>query len=224
MGAAKEVFDMEPVCYIFGALKPGQVAFSERPRFIIAADGGLVHLEEQSIVPDLIVGDFDSLGRIPEGGNVLCHPVEKDDTDMMLAVREGLKRGCREFVLYGGLGGRLDHTVANLQTLVFLARQGASGWLLGEGLAAAVVRSGSLTFGAEHRGTVSVFCMGADARGVDLEGLYYPLRNAELTSGFPLGVSNQFTGVTARITVREGELLVIWEETPVALMARLSAK
>lgn len=213
---------MKPVCYIFGAREPGPVAFAaHRPAFVIAADAGLDRLASLHITPDLVVGDFDSLGCVPEGSNVVRHPVEKDDTDMMLAVREGLARGYRQFVLYGGLGGRLDHTIANLQTLVFLARQGASGWLLGDGTAASAVRCGSLCFGPEHRGTVSVFCAGADAKGVDLEGLYYPLRSAVLTSGFPLGVSNRFTGVPARVSVREGELLVLWEESPQALTARL---
>ena len=213
---------MEPICYIAGALEPGTLAFSSRrPALVIAADRGMDHLAAQGIVPDLVVGDFDSLGRVPEGSNVVRHPVEKDDTDMLLAIREGLARGCRQFVLYGGLGGRLDHTVANLQALAFLARHGASGFLLGDGLAATVVRSGSLAFGPEHTGAVSVFCNGPDARGVDLEGLYYPLRDAVLTSGFPLGVSNRFTGVPSRVSVREGELLVIWEESPAALVERL---
>ena len=213
---------MESVCYIFGAREPGRIAFApDRPALVIAADAGLTHLNAQGVVPDLVVGDFDSLGRIPEGSNVLRHPVEKDDTDMLLAVREGLARGCTQFVLYGGLGGRLDHTLANLQTLVFLARQNASGWLLGDGLAVTALRNGRLSFGPEHRGTVSVFCAGADARGVDLEGLYYPLQDAVLTSGFPLGVSNQFTGAPARVTVREGELLLLWEEAPEDLVRRL---
>lgn len=213
---------MEPICYIFGAREPGRTAFApDRPALVIAADAGLEHLSARKIVPDLVVGDFDSLGRVPEGSNVLRHPVEKDDTDMLLAIREGLARGCRQFVLYGGLGGRLDHTLANLQALVFLARRNASGWLLGDGLAATALRSGSLSFGPEHRGTISIFCAGADARGVDLQGLYYPLRDAVLTSGFPLGVSNQFTGAPARVSVRDGELLILWEEEPEALVGRL---
>lgn len=213
---------METICYIAGALEPGALILSaRRPALVIAADRGAEHLAARGIAADLVVGDFDSLGRVPEGGNVVRHPVEKDDTDMLLAIREGLERGCRQFVLYGGLGGRLDHTVANLQALAFLARRGASGFLLGGGLAATVLRNGSLAFGPEHTGTISVFCNGPDARGVDLEGLYYPLQNAVLTSGFPLGVSNRFTGAPARVTVREGELLVIWEEEPESLVERL---
>ena len=177
---------------------------------VIAADGGLRHTEKLGIRPDVILGDFDSLGYAPEGANVF--PVEKDDTDAMLAVRKGLDMGYREFVLYGSLDGpRLDHTVANFQTLQFLCDRGAFGILSGVSTMAAVVKNGSLSFPAGCEGTVSVFCMGADAAGVTLKGLYYPLENGTLTPGFPLGVSNHFTGEPAKISVEDGSLLVIWE-------------
>ena len=164
--------------------------------FIIAADGGLAHTEKLGIAPNEILGDFDSLGHVPEGANVF--PVEKDDTDAMLAVRQGLGLGCKEFVLYGSLDGpRLDHTVANFQTLQYLADHGASGYLVGKEYLVTVVKDGSLCFPAGAEGTVSVFCMGADAEGVTLEGLYYPLEKGTLSAGFPLGVSNHFTGQQA---------------------------
>lgn len=213
---------MELICYIIGAMEPGEVRISSRrPALVIAADGGLAHLERRGITPDLIVGDFDSLGRTPAGENVICHPVEKDDTDMLLAVKLGLERGCRDFVLYGGMGGRLDHTYANLQTLIYLAQRGASGYLVGDGMVSSAVKDGSMTFGPGHRGTISVFCPGEAARGVDLTGLYYPLRDGVLTGSFPLGVSNCFTGEDAAVSVREGTLLVMWEEAPGTLAERL---
>ena len=178
--------------------------------FVIAADGGLRHTEKLGLRPDVILGDFDSLGYAPEGANVF--PVEKDDTDAMLAVRKGLELGYREFVLYGSLDGpRLDHTVANFQTLQFLCDHGAFGILSGVSTMAAVVKNGTIAFPAGCEGTVSVFCMGADAMGVTLKGLYYPLENGTLTAGFPLGVSNHFTGEPAQISVEDGSLLVIWE-------------
>ena len=203
---------MAKICYIMGAMEPGEVFFaSAGSRLVIAADGGLCYLEAQGIAPDYIVGDFDSLGRIPAGSNIIRHPMEKDDTDMMLAVKTGLSRGCRKFLLYGGLGGRLDHAYANLQTLVWLVRHKAQGWLLGDGMAATAIRNSRLDFAAGRHGTISVFCPDGEARGVDLTGLYYPLENAVLTSSFPLGVSNQFTGKAASVSVREGTLLVMWE-------------
>lgn len=178
--------------------------------FVIAADGGLRHTEKLGIVPQEILGDFDSLGYTPTGANVF--PVEKDDTDAMLAVRRGLELGYREFVLYGSVdGSRLDHTVANFQTLQFLADRGAVGYLVGKDFLITVVKDGAIAFPAGCRGTVSVFCLGSDASGVTLEGLYYPLKNGTLTAGFPLGVSNHFTGEPARISVARGSLLVLWQ-------------
>ena len=177
---------------------------------VIAADGGLRHTDKLGRAPDVILGDFDSLGHIPAGANVF--PVEKDDTDAMLAVRRGLSEGYQEFMLYGSLDGpRLDHTVANFQTLQYLADRNAHGFLVGNTTMVTVVKNGSLIFPAECRGTVSVFCMGSDARGVTLRGLYYPLENGTLTAGFPLGVSNHFTGIQAEISVEEGSLLVLWD-------------
>ena len=178
---------------------------------VIAADGGLKHTEKLGLTPDVILGDFDSLGFMPEGAEVF--PVEKDDTDAMLAVRCGLDRGCRRFVLYGGLDGdRLDHTLANFQTLQYLADHDAVGYLAGTSYLVTVVKNGSISFPAGKEGTVSVFCMGKDAEGVTLEGLYYPLENGTLSAGFPLGVSNHFTEKQASITVRTGSLLVLWDK------------
>ena len=178
--------------------------------FIIAADGGLQHLQNLNITPNAILGDFDSLGYTPTGSTVF--PVEKDDTDAMLAVRKGLALGYRAFILYGSLDGpRLDHTVANFQTLQFLANQSAVGYLVGKNHLVTVLKDGSLTFPETAEGTVSIFCLGADAEGVTIENLYYPLENGTLTSGFPLGVSNHFVGKEAKISVNCGSLLVIWE-------------
>ena len=177
---------------------------------VIAADGGHRHTEALGLRPNVILGDFDSLGYVPQGANVF--PVEKDDTDAMLAVRRGLSLGAEEFLLYGSLDGpRLDHTVANFQTLQFLCDQGAWGYLIGKDYLITVVKDGFLAFSPEARGTVSVFCLGRDAQGVTLRGLYYPLEDGTLTAGFPLGVSNHFTGQEARIEVKQGSLLVLWD-------------
>lgn len=178
--------------------------------FVIAADGGLRHTKTLGITPNAVLGDFDSLGYTPEGANVF--PVEKDDTDAMLAVRLGLEQGCDEFLLYGSLDGpRLDHTVANFQTLQFLTDHGAVGYLIGETTMVTVVKNGKITFTAGLSGTISVFCMGPDAEGVTETGLFYGVENGTLTSGFPLGVSNHFTGEAAEISVKNGSLLVLWE-------------
>ena len=179
--------------------------------FVIAADGGLRHTQSLNITPNAVLGDFDSLGFCPEGANVF--PVEKDDTDAMLAVRLGLRRSCDEFLLYGSLDGpRLDHTVANFQTLQYLADHGAVGYLIGNTTMVTVVKNGKITFPAGCSGTISVFCMGPDAVGVTETGLFYGIEDGVFTSGFPLGVSNHFTGKKAEISVKNGSLLVLWEK------------
>jgi thiamine pyrophosphokinase len=178
--------------------------------FILAADGGLVHLEKLGIVPHGIIGDFDSLGYVPKGAQVF--PVEKDDTDSMLAVRKGLELGYRRFELYGALDGeRLDHTVANLQTLCFLANHGAMGYLVGLKYMAAVLKDGTFRFPKTAKGILSLFCLGKDAEGVTLKGLKYNLDGGTLSSGFPLGVSNHFVGQEAAVTVERGTLIALYD-------------
>ena len=198
-------------CIIFCAAEFDGLAAPIGPEdFVIAADGGWKHTQKLNRIPDEVLGDFDSLGYVPQGANVF--PVEKDDTDAMLAARRGLDLGFRDFVFYGSLDGpRLDHTVANFQTLQFLADRGARGYLVGKDYVVTVVKNGAIGFAAGCSGTVSVFCMGRDAQGVTLEGLYYPLADGTLTAGFPLGVSNHFTGEPAKISVKDGSLLILWD-------------
>ena len=178
--------------------------------FLIAADGGLRHVQALGLTPDAVIGDFDSLGYVPE--QAVVYPVEKDDTDAMLAVKLGLERGFRRFVIYGGMDGkRLDHTVANFQTLAYLARHGAFGILVGRDYLACVIKDGTLRFPEGCEGDFSLFCLGADAVGVSIRGLYYQAEDITLTSDFPLGVSNHFTGREAAVTVKDGSLLALWE-------------
>ena len=178
--------------------------------YVLAADGGLRHLERLGVKPQGILGDFDSLGYIPAGAEVF--PVEKDDTDAMLAARKGLELGYREFLFYGGLDGpRLDHTVANFQTLQFLADHGACGYLVGRDYLVTVIKNEKIAFPAKAEGILSLFCLGAAAKGVTIRGLHYELDNGTLTPGFPLGVSNHFAGREAAIEVKDGSLLVLWD-------------
>ena len=197
-------------CYIFGA---GAFTAPDSPPapedYVIAADAGWLACRRAGIRPDLLLGDFDSLGQVPDFPSVERVPVEKDDTDVMLAVKKGLERGCRLFRIYGGMGGsRTDHTIANLQTLAYLARHGAQGWLYGPGETYTAICNGSLTLPAREEGIVSVFCLGPDARDVTIQGAQYPLSNGVLTADFPLGVSNHFQGQPITIQVGEGLLLI----------------
>ena len=202
------------VCYIVGAM-PLEPELTPRPRagdLVIAADGGYASLRARGVAPDLVVGDFDSLGSVPDHPNTVRLPREKDDTDTCHAMNLALDRGYTRFLLLGGVGGRLDHTVANLQLLAGLAARGARGILAGDGQAATVIANGSFDFPKSMSGYCSVFCQGAAASGVRLEGLKYPLEDAQLTASVPLGVSNEFLGVPARVSVREGALLLVWED------------
>ena len=196
-------------CYIFGA--GSYYGLSRRPApgdMVIAADGGWRVCREEGIVPDLLLGDFDSLHTVPDFAHIRRVPVEKDDTDMMLAIKEGLARGETEFHLYGGMGGRTDHTIANLQGLLYLAERGAQGWLYGDRERFTAIRNGEIDLPAREKGIVSVFCMGADAQGVTIEGGQYTVHDAVLTASFPLGVSNHFVGNPVRVSVTQGSLLI----------------
>lgn len=182
----------------------------EKDDYILAADGGLAHVQNLGLTPHGIIGDFDSLGYIPENAQVF--PVEKDDTDSMLAVRKGLELGYKEFILYGALDGpRLDHTIANLQTLLFLENHGAHGTLAGLRYLITTVKDRVLRLPKAESGIVSVFCLGEPARCVSIRGLQYELEEGTLESGFPLGVSNHFVGKEASISVKRGTLIVMYD-------------
>ena len=132
---------------------------------------------------------------------------------MVYALRKGLEMGYRRFILLGGVGGRLEHTLGNLQLLDWLTVHGAQGFLAGEKTVATCIRDGAtLTFPNTMSGYLSVFCNSGTAQGVTLANLKYPLEDYTLTGSFPLGVSNQFLDVPAQVSVREGSLLLIWED------------
>ena len=201
------------VCYIVGA--GSFYGLHTRPGpgdLVIAADGGYAYCQEAGVTPDLVIGDFDSLGEAPAGENVVRLPVEKDDTDTLAAIRLGLDRGFRDFRFYGSTGGdRPEHTLANLQCLLFLAEHGASGYLYDRASVVTAVKNGALTFPAGCRGNLSVFTISGPARGVTLRGLKYGLEDGVLTPDLPLGVSNSFTGTAAEISVCDGTLLVWYD-------------
>ena len=182
----------------------------EKTDVVIAADGGYESLKRIHVQPDLLVGDFDSLTVPPSIENVLRLPKEKDDTDMLACVKEGMKQGCRFFYLYGGTGGRFDHTIANVQLLSFLAKQGCQGILVSEKTYSTVIVDGSIRIQKNKDGYVSVFCLSDKSTGVTLNGLKYPLTEADLTNDFPLGVSNEFVENEAVITVENGMLMIVW--------------
>ena len=197
-------------CYIFGA---GEfIALRNLPAeddYVIAADGGWLACQKARIQPNLLLGDFDSLQDVPQFPHVERVPVEKDDTDMMLAIKRGLALGHKEFHMYGGMGGsRTDHTIANLQSLLYLANRSARGWLYGDGELYTAICNDREVFPARERGILSVFCLGADAQGVTIRGSQYEVESAALSAEFPLGVSNHFVGKEIEVSVAQGSLLI----------------
>lgn len=186
-----------------GAIRPGD--------FVICCDGGYAHAQTLGVQPDLILGDFDSYeGELPAGIPTEGFSSIKDDTDTMLAIKEAIHRGYEEVLLLAALGGRMDHSFANLQSLMYLRKAGRQGQIFGARDRAYLLLSGeSLTLPREEGVAVSVFSYGEQAEGVTLQGLFYPLRDATLTSAFPLGVSNHFAAPKAEISVSKGALLVL---------------
>lgn len=179
--------------------------------FIIAADGGLKHLEKINIKPNMVIGDFDSMAQSCNAEKIVRLPREKDITDMSAAIEEGIKKGYTKFKIYGGTGGRTDHTIANIQKLAYLAQKGYEAELIGEKYIYRCISSGELCFDAENRGYISVFSFSDVSKGVFEKGLKYTLSDAELKNTEPLGVSNEFIGENASIAVREGILTVVYE-------------
>lgn len=179
--------------------------------YVIAVDGGLRHLEAIGRKPDMAMGDFDSLGYVPTGMRVARYSSHKDKSDMELAFDRVKTRKFNAVAVYGGLGGRLDHTLANLQLFSRFSEQGIYVTAVDEEQAVAFL-AGPDTFELPgiDSGTVSVFSMSDEARGVFERGLEYELDDAVLTNRTTLGLSNELTGEPVMIGVEEGTLAIFF--------------
>lgn len=199
------------ICYIIGAGEDFGLDFTPAAGdLVIAADGGYDRVKAAGICPDLVIGDFDSLGRIPREDHVITLPTVKDVTDTWAAIELGIERGFGVFWLYGCTGGRVDHTLANLQTLAHLAGNGMQGYLVDRSQIITAVSDTTVTFGPERTGFLSVFSHSDRCTGVTLKGLKYELEQAELTNRFPLGVSNEFLGRQASVTIGSGTAILVF--------------
>lgn len=201
------------LCYIFGAGEPSlPTAIPARDEvLVIAADGGYPLACKVFGKPDLAVGDFDSLGHIPTDVPIIKHPAEKDDTDLSLAAEAAIARGATELYIYAALGGRLDHTVANLQLLASLATRGIRATLIGaDGVAVTALSEKQSAHFTPRTGIFSVFAHGGPCEGVSLSGVKYPLSFATLTPDRPLGISNEFVKDAATVSLVRGTLLLFY--------------
>ena len=212
---------MEGKCIVIcaGDLTLGEIPVGEED-LVIAVDGGLDYCAVLNVEPDLILGDFDSLSeeeyaaveqleqQIPE--RVIRLQREKDETDGLAALQEGLKRGYTEFRIYAGTGGRFDHTLANIQCLLYLKNRGASGYLVdGTGMML-VIKNEAVHFRRNLKGTLSLFSMVEESKGVTIRGMKYELEHASVRNDFPLGISNEIVAEQAEISLQTGTLLVLY--------------
>ena len=199
-------------CFIFGALPVRSVA--ERPAegdLVIAADRGCDVARSLGIEPDLVVGDFDSRGAAPTDCPVILLQVRKDDTDLEHAVSVALERGCRDFVVYGAVGGQLDHTLGNIAVAERIADAGGRAVFRGEDSSFTVIRNTSFRLPLRESGRVSVFSLSERSRGVTIRGLSYEADGVDLPRAATRGVSNAFIGSAAQVSVRDGALLIVWD-------------
>lgn len=200
-------------CYIVGAGECTELDINKKKGdLIIAADGGLRYLTDAGIEPDIIIGDFDSLGDIPEGENVIRLNPVKDITDMHAAAEIGMEKGYSEYFIYGACGGRFDHTLANIQLIALLAQKGYTASLHDGKTVITALHNSSISFSEDYKGYVSVFSHSDKCTDVNIKGLKYTLDNATLFNSFPLGVSNEFIGSVSEISIGNGTAIVIYNK------------
>lgn len=179
---------------------------------VIAADSGLNNAKALGIPVSAVVGDYDSLGHTPEvekGVEVITVPTEKDVTDTQLAVELALRRGAREITIVGGLGGRLDHTLSNLAILEDLLGKGVRATIMDGRNRARLLRNDSTILPRSGYTYVSLLSLDPLSKGVEIDGVKYPLKGARLSRSFGYAVSNEITGNCCFVSVRKGTLLVV---------------
>ena len=177
---------------------------------VIACDKGYSYAVKMNISPDIVLGDFDSYtGEICKNIKTITLPKVKDDTDTMYAIKYALENGYKDITVCCAFGGRLDHTYANMQSAAYISENGGIPHFVGKGAELYMINNSSITLPKIERHSISIFSYSDNCKGVSLKGLKYGLSDSELTNGFPLGVSNEWTDDTAEISVRSGLLCII---------------
>lgn len=200
-------------CVIVGA---GEISSYEKAKnllkeddYIISADGGYEHLKKMGITPNLATGDFDSSQNVPTDTKTIVLNAEKDVTDTFYATEIAIEKGFKEIVYIGMLGGRLDHSIANIQTLNFLLDNGVTGHIYGEKTYITAIRNSRITLYPQKNKYLSVFTAGDKAEGVYIKNAKYKLDNYTLKNNYPIGVSNEFTNNNTYIEVKNGTILIM---------------
>ena len=180
---------------------------------VICADCGYNHAMKLGIVPNIIVGDFDSYtDALPTGVEVLQSVPDKDDTDTLMAVKHAIELGYNDIDLYGGIGGdRFEHSFANIQTMIYAYQQGCNLNIYGDSdLMIQGADDGDVVYKNRKNGVyMSVFAL-SESVGIDyLRGVKYPLEDYCMVQSFPIGVSNEIVGETAKLRINNGLALII---------------
>ncbi len=183
----------------------------EEGDIVIAADAGYLNAKELSFAPDLLVGDFDSLGKenVPSGVKVVELPAEKDLTDTQVACEIALENGANEIIIVGGLDGRLDHALSNMAILRMLFENRVRAHITdGRNRVRYIKNTNEIVVRSDFK-YLSVIADDEVAKGVDVEGCKYPLKNAKLSRAHQFAVSNEIVGNCALVSVKKGGLFII---------------
>jgi thiamine pyrophosphokinase len=183
--------------------------YDPKNSFIICADGGLDTAKAAKLSPNLVIGDFDSAKCEPPASvEVIRLQREKDDTDMMCAVKEGIRRGFQSLVLFGAAGGREDHTYANYCALEYISSQGRQGEMVMDHTHIFIMTRGRMLLRQMKGATVSVFPFGTGMCSVTYRGMKYRLEEGVLISNNPRGTSNVLINDDASITLHSGHAII----------------
>lgn len=211
-GAAGGASPARAVVFSAVPIGPEMARYLQPGDFLVACDAGYRNVQRLGLVPDLIVGDFDSAPQPPVlHEHTIVLPHVKDDTDTHFAARWLWQQGCCHVTFLGALGGkRLEHTIANLHTALFLAKQGVEVLLADAYSELRILCPGRpLVLERAEWTYLSLFPLDGALTGVQERGVFYPLTDATLTPDYPLGVSNEFTEPQAILSCRSGHGLVV---------------
>ena len=176
--------------------------------YVIGADRGYYTLIKNNIPVDLAVGDFDSCELPNDFENTVIYPIMKDETDSAIAIKHAIEKGYNKIIMYGAVGGTLDHTIANLSLMCSYAEQGVEITLIDGENAIFACHNSKIKFTKEAKGRISVFSHSDLSKGVSENGLLYSLNNYDLDNKTSLGSGNSFTGKDSEISVKDGTLII----------------
>ena len=208
-------------CIIIGASEFYEESIiKDKEDLLILADGGYnnyLKLKNYNLDDvDLLIGDFDSLDKnkikLTNKAKIITLNPIKDDTDIFDAIKYGLDMGYNEFYMYGCLGGRIEHSIANIQILSYLKENNANGYLVDRSKIIRVIKNEKIEFDNTYKGYISIFSLVNECSGVTIKNLKYEIENHILTESFPLGIDNEFIGKCSSVEVKKGKLLVIYNK------------